>query len=332
MLRHSCWTGHIPRPIWILALILVLTGASFALTLKETAEVTGDQIYMKDIIEEADDQPWAEISVLAAPAKGSKRPVYKTFVVTVLRHNGFLEEAQSLGGPNKVDVLRLAEPKTEEAVIREVDHSWIWDEVKEEISAYISRLVPEGFAVRLTLVSFPQIAEKENVVDLSVDFGAFRNTFYGRMVVPVHLVFESGSTRRILISVDIAFEGEVLVAKMELRPKDQLDELRVKKEVQVFTLNPNDCFFPSYELEKYQAKNLLRPGDIILKSSIEMVPVKLKGETTKLYYKSGSIYVEISVVLLEDAVVGKMVRARNLASNAEVQGVVQEDGTLALKL
>ena len=158
MLRHSCWTGHIPRPIWILALILVLTGASFALTLKETAEVTGDQIYMKDIIEEADDQPWAEISVLAAPAKGSKRPVYKTFVVTVLRHNGFLEEAQSLDGPNKVDVLRLAEPKTEEAVIREVDHSWIWDEVKEEISAYISRLVPEGLRCPY-FGKLPQIAE-----------------------------------------------------------------------------------------------------------------------------------------------------------------------------
>ena len=91
-----------------------------------------------------------------------------------------------------------------------------------------------------------------------------------------------------------------------------------EKEVQVFTLNPNDCFFPSYEL-KIPGQELTASGDIILKSSIEMVPVKLKGETTKLYYKSGSIYVEISVVLLEDAVVGKMVRARNLASNAEVQ-------------
>ena len=60
-------------------------------------------------------------------------------------------------------------------------------------------------------------------MDLSVDF-VLSEHIYGRMVVPVHLVFESGSTRRILISVDIAFEGEVLVAKMELRPKDQLDE------------------------------------------------------------------------------------------------------------
>ena len=333
MLRHNVWTGHIPRPIWVVGLVFVLVLSAFGLTLKDEVEVTCDQIYLKDIIEEArEDSSWGEISVLPSPSIGSKRSIYKSFVVTVFRQNGYFTEAANLTGPNKVDVKRELDTTQNLEVSRQIDYERLWSEVSQQISAYLDGLIPEGFKIRITLESFPEINSSKNIATVSVDLSVFRNSHSGRMIVPVQLLLEDGGNRRVLFSVNIGYEGEVFVAKKDFRPREKLDGLRLSREIRTFSSSPNDCFLPEYEIGKYQSKSYIRAGDILLTNNIELSPIKNRGEITKLYYQIGTITVEVTVQLLEDAVLGKLVKAKNLSSEKELQGIVQLDGTLVFSL
>ncbi len=336
ILKNEVWTGLRPRPICLYLLMITLAFPVFGLTLKEKAEVYTEQIYLKDLILEATvESPWAEIIVWQSPSLNIKRSIYKSFVISLFRKNGYFLEAENLVGPNKVDVYRFqtVENKEDKESLQTftLDYKSLWAEVEKQLSFRLTELVPKEFIFEIILEKRPEeIPWPETTSAVLVDLAFLNNLNYGKIAVPVDALLANGQKKRIMIMVFIEYEGPVFVAKRDYRPKEQLDEENIKKELVKFSKNPYNLLATSEELSAYQAKNLIRNGDYLMQNQVELRPIKYKGQTTKLSYQKGSLYLEVLVELLEDAIVGQKARSVNLTSGKELVGFVQEDGTLLM--
>lgn len=329
------WTGRLPRPICLFSLLFIVLCSVplYGLTLKETAEVVNDQILLKDIILEAtEDSPWGRIVVWQAPSINTKRSIYKSFVITLFRQNGYFLEAETLEGPNKVDVKRV---QIDDYVQNEVtsspklDYKKLWLEVEEQLSFRLMELIPHNFIFEITPERSPEeILWPANTASILVDLSVLRDHHFGKVAIPVDVLLTNGQKRRIFINVTIEYEGVVYVVSRDFRVKEQLDSSGITKENRKFTQKPSNIFTPDYDLNYYQSKTFLRNGDLLLQAHVELRPVKQRGERVKLSLVNGAISIEVMVELLEDAIPFKRVRARNLSSGKEIYGVVQLDGSL----
>lgn len=336
-MKNKVWTGPKPRPICLWLLILLCTSSVLALTLKEKAEIDTDKIYLRDLIVEAKEEyPWAEIVVWQSPSINVKRPIYKSFVISLFRKHGYFQEAENLVGPNKVDVYRLQgvqnNQEKENTPSVTVDYQNLWAEVEKQLSFRLTELIPSEYIFEIIAEKRPEeIPWPETTSTVLVDLSFLRNLNYGKIAVPVDALLVNGQKKRLMLMVVIEYEGMVFVAGRDFRPKEQLDKVSVTQEYIRFSQNPNNLFTTSRELKFYQAKNLIRKDDILLQNQVELRPIKYKGETTKLIYKKGSLMLEVLVELLEDAIIGKKVRSVNLASGKEIVGLVREDGSLVIE-
>ncbi len=335
--KNKVWTGPKPRPIYLCLLILLCTLQVLALTLKEKAEIDTEQIYLRDLIVEAKaEYPWAEIVVWQSPSLNSKRPIYKSFVISLFRKHGYILEAENLVGPNKVDVYRMQGVQNnqgkENIKSLTVDYQNLWAEVEKQLSFHLTELIPSEYIFEIIPEKRPEeIPWPETTSAVLVDLAFLRNLNYGKMAIPVDALLVNGQKKRLMIMVVIEYEGMVFAARRDFRPREQLNEVSVTQEYMRFSQNPNNLFTTSRELNFYQAKNLIRKGDILLQNHVELRPIKYKGETTKLVYKRGSLMLEVLVELLEDAIIGKKVRSVNLTSGKEIVGLVKEDGSLVIE-
>ena len=339
MLKKNFKTGHGPRLLYlyILAFIIFVAFSSqaFALTLKDKAVVYEEQIYLKDIIVEADEEAaWGNIVVWYSPSPNTKRSIYKSFVVTLFRKNGYFAEAESLEGPNKVEILRAStqvniDTQAIEAKSSTLDYDLLWGKVEEQLSFRLSDITPDGFMFLLTSEKeITQIPWPDKTIDVICDLSVIRDIAYGRLAIPVDAVLDSGQKKRLIVIVVIEYEGPVLISTKDYRPKEQLEEDSIIKEIRKVSTNPNNFFSPSKEISYYQSKSFIRSGDVLMQNQVEIRPVFFKGDITKLTYQSGAIYIEVLVELLEDAIPNKKVRVQNKQSGMEIVAFVTEDGDL----
>ena len=339
MLKLLFKTGQRPRLLFLYGLLLlnVLNIPVLALTLKDKVEITSETIFLADIIVEADAKsPWGEIVVWNSPKPGNKRLIYKSFVVSLLRTKGYSEEAASLKGPNSIEITRVLVKKSQDSNIdtakgSQIDYEKLWTSIEEQLSLRIMELTPEGFIFDIIPEKKPEeITWPEDTVSVLADFSGWRYTPFGRIALPIDALLANGQKRRLIIYVIIEYEGYVLIAQRDIKPKEKLDNNSITREMLRITSNPNNYFVTFNELARYQAKNYIRNGDVILQNQIELRPVLFKGNKTILTYNKGSLKLEVAVELLEDAIPGKKVRVRNLNSQKELHGFVNDDGSINL--
>ena len=339
MLKLLFKTGQRPRLLFLYGLLLLalLPMPVLALTLKEKAEISSETICLADIIVEADAKsPWGEIVVWNSPKPGNKRLIYKSFVVSLLRTKGYSEEAASLKGPNSIEITRVLAKKSQDNNINtskesQIDYEKLWISIEEQLSLRVMEFTPEGFIFDIIPEKKPEeVSWPEGTVSVLADFSGWRHAPAGRIALPLDVLLTNGQKRRLIIYVTIEYEGQLLIAQKDIKPKEKLDNNSISSQMCRITSNPNNYFVAFNELVRYQAKNYIRNGDVILQNQVELQPVLYKGNRTILTYSKGSLWLEVAVELLEDAIPGKKVRVRNLNSQKELLGFVNDDGSINL--
>nr|WP_316652340.1 flagellar basal body P-ring formation chaperone FlgA [uncultured Gellertiella sp.] len=122
--------------------------------------------------------------------------------------------------------------------------------------------------------------------------------------------------------------GTAVVPTNIIYPGETLSEDRIRV---VDVTNPNlagDYARQATDVLGMVSKSTLLPGRTIPVSSLRQPYAMTRGQTVRLTFNVGNMVISAAGSPLTDAIVGDVIRARNLDSGIIVSGTVMADGTI----
>ncbi|MBC7319932.1 flagellar basal body P-ring formation protein FlgA [bacterium] len=296
----------------LLILIFLLSqGILYASTLrvKPLVTVSGEKVYLRDILEDYSDVPGAFLSIELFPAPPVGKSVVYSFQyikqLLVMKIPALLKDRE-LSFSDKVIFTRTAQVISKEELLSIVrEHTGIsnLEPLTEEIPSVV---LPEG-KLKVDVKQLSSANSKVLVVKVS---------FYvdDRYIKAVNLSFKSDVKR-------VVYSAKVYIPKGTVITEDMIQEKIV-----------DSAIFSAVERKEdivgKVTTRIIYPGQIITSNTIVEPPLVSKNEEVEAIRRIGNLVISTKLIALQDGYFGQTIRLRNPSSYKEVLGTVVGKGTV----
>ncbi len=304
----------------MLALALPLAGQTASLSLLPTASVTGDGVFLEQLLATTAEAPLPHLRVADAPAIGQSL-VLNRGEVTALLHK-FAPEVSSTNwtGAAQVRVTRRTRALGEselKALLTDVlqrEHVRTRGELELTFSRQWTALAVPDETFTLKLLDLPTSGVSANMI-LRFELRGLRETFGTWSVVTQAHIW-----RELLVTSAALKRGQTLGDADVLRERRDLLLCRDALEA-----------LPHVETCLELIENL--PAGVPLSArSFRVRPLIFRGQTLEALVTAGALQISTKVEALEDGLPGQFVRVRNPQSRREFRGKVQNENTILVQL
>ncbi len=152
----------------------------------------------------------------------------------------------------------------------------------------------------------------------------------GDVQLVVRIFINDKQYLKIPVFITIRVYEEVVVAKRKIDRNSLLsnDDLLVKK--LETTRMCGSTYGSIEELEGKRAVRFIQPNSPITQDSVDNPPVMKKGDVVKVLIQSNNFSVTAKGVAKEDGSLGKVIKVKNIDSNKELYGTVENSDTVRI--
>ena len=304
----------------MLALALPLAGQTASLSLQPAASVTGEGVFLEQILSSTAGTPLPHLRVADAPALGQSLVLTRTEVAALLHKSAPELVSTNWTGAAQVRVTRRTRPLGEselKALLTDVlqrDHIRQRGELELAFSrAWTAVSVPDE-TFTLKLLDLPTSGVGANMI-LRFELRGEREPFGTWSAVTHARVW-----REVLVTGSALKRGQSLT---------DTDVLRERRD----SLLSRDALdtLPRVETSLELIENL--PAGVPLTArSFRVRPLIFRGQTLEAIVTDGALQISTKVEVLEDGLPGQFVRVRNPQSRREFRGKVQNENTILVQL
>ena len=301
----------------IFAVLFALGQAEAAFTLNTSCEVSGDGVYLSDLVESKTREAVPAILIDVSPSWGAVRKYSADELIKLISEKAQGVEVKANKPDQQITISRKSRPLESNQIVEllksELVKSPLFDRGELEmelIRPWKPMLVPDGaIEMRmLTKINYrtPQTSLRFQLIDEGVPFGVFS------VVVKISLWEDAWvATRQIT-------RGTLLpVAKLK---KQRHNMIKVRQDL--WGGNPSDG--------RFWFRENISPGRLIYDKAVVMKPVVRRGSLAKAIITTGPLLVSTNVKVMEDGAPGEVVRAENIRTRKEIIGEVIDGKTIKI--
>ena len=300
-----------------MGLLLTLGQAEASFTLKYNCEVSGDGVYLSDLIESDKGEPIPAIMIDTSPSWGSVRNYSSLELVKLIEEKAQGVDIAKDGVSDEIRVTRssraLGSAEVLELLRAELAKSPVFGHGELELESarpWKPLLVPDG-PVEMRLVSrisYPtsQTSLRFELMDGGIPFGVFS--------APVKMAI----WKEAWMAKDRITRGDLL-SKVQLE-RQRVNTIKVRQDL--WDGNPADG--------RYWFRENISPGRLVYSRAVVMKPVVRRGSLAKAVVTSGPLQVSTKVKVLEDGAPGEAVRVQNVMTRKEMIGEVLDEDTIKI--
>lgn len=301
----------------LFAVLLALGQAEAAFTLNTTCEVSGDGVYLSDLVDSKAGEAVPAILVDVSPSWGTVRKYSANELIKLIN-----EKAQGVeviaSEPDQQTTLRRKSRSMDSSQILELLKSELlksplFDEGELEmelIRPWKPMLVPDGaLEMRmLTKINYrtSQTSLRFQLMDGGVPFGVFS------------------------AAVKISLWKDAWVATRQITRGTLLPEAKLKKHRHNMITVRQDLWGGNPSDGRFWFQENISPGRLIYDKAVVMKPVVRRGSLAKAIITNGPLLVSINVKVLEDGAPGEVVRVQNVRTRKEIIGEVIDEKTIKI--
>lgn len=278
-----------------LFLILIFQSFSFSqilISLKESAEVNTEYIYLKDIAKICAYQPFKEklenLKIYRAAPPGNSCILNWQFIKGKICKD-FKEIV--LAGAKNVRVRTKAKILTGEEITKKLFEKINFQNENMKIEV----LTPPK---DLILKDAP----------FTINFN-FENLKKGFNSIPVEIQQQGKIVKRLRINLKVRVFREVFVANKNIKKGEKISE-NLKKELREVTNIPDVA--EETDMNNKVAAHFLKEGKIISKNDLEEEPAILKNSPVEIVLKEGAIFITTSGIALNSGKIGEKIQVLTL--------------------
>ncbi len=299
------------------AVLLALGQAEAAFTLNTTCEVSGDGVYLSDLVDSKAGEAVPAILVDVSPSWGTVRKYSANELIKLIN-----EKAQGVevivSEPDQQTTLRRKSRSMDSSQILELLKSELlksplFDEGELEmelIRPWKPMLVPDGaLEMRmLTKINYrtSQTSLRFQLMDGGVPFGVFS------------------------AAVKISLWKDAWVATRQITRGTLLPEAKLKKQRHNMIKVRQDLWGGNPSDGRFWFQENISPGRLIYDKAVVMKPVVRRGNLAKAIITTGPLLVSTNVKVLEDGAPGEVVRVQNVRTRKEIIGEVIDEKTIKI--
>ena len=299
------------------AVLLALGQAEAAFTLNTTCEVSGDGVYLADLVDSKAGEAVPAILVDVSPSWGTVRKYSANELIKLIN-----EKAQGVeviaSEPDQQTTLRRKSRSMDSSQILELLKSELlksplFDEGELEmelIRPWKPMLVPDGaLEMRmLTKINYrtSQTSLRFQLMDGGVPFGVFS------------------------AAVKISLWKDAWVATRQITRGTLLPEAKLKKQRHNMIKVRQDLWGGNPSDGRFWFQENISPGRLIYDKAVVMKPVVRRGNLAKAIITTGPLLVSTNVKVLEDGAPGEVVRVQNVRTRKEIIGEVIDEKTIKI--
>ena len=299
------------------AVLLALGQAEAAFTLNTTCEVSGDGVYLSDLVDSKAGEAVPAILVDVSPSWGTVRKYSANELIKLIN-----EKAQGVeviaSEPDQQTTLRRKSRSMDSSQILELLKSELlksplFDEGELEmelIRPWKPMLVPDGaLEMRmLTKINYrtSQTSLRFQLMDAGVPFGVFS------------------------AAVKISLWKDAWVATRQITRGTLLPEAKLKKQRHNMIKVRQDLWGGNPSDGRFWFQENISPGRLIYDKAVVMKPVVRRGNLAKAIITTGPLLVSTNVKVMEDGAPGEVVRAENIRTRKEIIGEVIDGKTIKI--
>jgi len=301
----------------LFAVLLALGQAEAAFTLNTTCEVSGDGVYLSDLVDSKAGEAVPAILVDVSPSWGTVRKYSANELIKLIN-----EKAQGVeviaSEPDQQTTLRRKSRSMDSSQILELLKSELlksplFDEGELEmelIRPWKPMLVPDGaLEMRmLTKINYrtSQTSLRFQLMDGGVPFGVFS------------------------AAVKISLWKDAWVATRQITRGTLLPEAKLKKQRHNMIKVRQDLWGGNPSDGRFWFQENISPHRLIYDKAVVMKPVVRRGSLAKAIITNGPLLVSINVKVLEDGAPGEVVRVQNVRTRKEIIGEVIDEKTIKI--
>ena len=301
------------------AVLLALGQAEAAFTLNTTCEVSGDGVYLSDLVDSKAGEAVPAILVDVSPSWGTVRKYSANELIKLIN-----EKAQGVeviaSEPDQQTTLRRKSRSMDSSQILELLKSELlksplFDEGELEmelIRPWKPMLVPDGaLEMRmLTKINYrtSQTSLRFQLMDGGVPFGVFS------------------------AAVKISLWKDAWVATRQITRGTLLPEAKLKKQRHNMIKVRQDLWGGNPSDGRFWFQENISPGRLIYDKAVVMKPVVRRGNLAKAIITTGPLLVSTNVKVLEDGAPGEVVRVQNVRTRKEIIGEVIDEKTIKINV
>jgi flagella basal body P-ring formation protein FlgA len=301
----------------LFAVLLTLGQAEAAFTLNTICEVSGDGVYLSDLVDSKTGKAVPAILVDVSPSWGTIRKYPVNELIKLINEKAQGVEIVAGEQDQQITIRRksrsLESPQILELLKFELIKSPLFDEGELEIELirpWKPMLVPDGpFEVRmLTKINYrtSQTSLRFQLMDGGVPLGVFS------------------------AAVKISLWKDAWMATRQINRGTLLPEAKLKKQRHNMIKIRQDLWDGNPSDGRFWFQENISPGRLIYDKAVAMKPVVRRGGLAKAIITTGSLLVSTNVKVLEDGAPGEVVRVQNIRTRKEIIGEVIDGKTIKI--
>jgi flagella basal body P-ring formation protein FlgA len=284
---------------------LLCQSISFAsvLKIKSSVSVSGDRIYLKDILEDPSGIPdgFLQVELFPAPPLGKSIVYSSQYIrqILTMKLPALLKDTD-LSSPDKIIFTRTAQIVSREELVSLVREKMGIPNLEPLSQDIPSVILPEG-TLRIDIKQLSSTNSKVLVVKVS---------FYvdDKYIKAVNLSFKTDIKK-------VVYAVKVYVPKGTVITEEMIAEKTVESIVPSAIEKKEDIIGKV-------ATRILYPGQIITSNAVVEPPLVNKNEEVEAIRRIGNLTISTKLIALQDGYFGQTIRLRNPSSFKEVLGTV----------
>jgi flagella basal body P-ring formation protein FlgA len=317
------------RWVYLLAIISILFlgqdslfAEEISLILLSEAEVSGNEIFVSDVISHVDINPdilysLNLITLGRTPLPGSTRQISMEYVKSRLLQAGFKAQELYLKGAGSIVVKGGGESAPPDKLL---------NMAKEYIIENLG-LHPDD--IDILPISFPSqlLVPEEGELRFTPPQG---RRFVGTILLPVEVLREGCIMNRDFIKMKVTARGSILVATKNLSRGHIIKEEDICiEERELSTISGSPAMNSNIVIGK-MLNSTIKAGDVITVNMLSIPPAIRKGENIVIIAKIGSIEVETNGIALNEGMIGEIISVQNSLSGKKFNAVIIENGKVEI--
>jgi len=318
-LEQAAWRGFVV----VLAVLFMgfVATAEEVIELREAAFVKGPKLYLGDVadIEGEDADALAMIEIGNAPRPGDTRDLHASLVTARLRNAGIELADFSIKGPAKVRTTTLHREITRE-------------EIAESLQQFIELEMP--WAIQNATVDVQRPQAELTVPDGEVEFrwrASPNYTYLGAAAFQGEVVVDGVRERTVTVRANVEAYGDLVVAVRDI-PRGSIS-------------GPSDVALRPHSLEHAPqlaieteadvlglvARKTIFPGSVLTARNVQPRILVKRRQLVNVQLAAGALNVTTQAEAMMDGRAGDTIILKNVRSEEQFRGVVQENGTIVVK-
>lgn len=288
-----------------------------AFTLNTKCEVSGDGVYLSDLVKSKTGEAVPAILVDLSPMWGTVRKYSSNELIKLINEKAQGVEVKASLPDQQITLQRKSRPLDSSQILEllksELVKSPLFDEGDLElglIRPWKPMLVPDGpLELRmLTKINYrtSQTSLRFQLMDGGVPFGVFS------------------------AAVKISLWKDAWVATRQITRGTLLPEAKLKQERHDMINIRQDLWGGNPLDGRFWFQENISPGRVVYDKAVVMKPVVRRGSLAKATITTGPLLVSTNVKVLEDGAPGEVVRVQNVITRKEIIGEVIDEKTIKI--